>query len=167
MPVAHAVASGKQAAIALDAFFRRGAGAILSELRDCAVGDGTALSMEIHLGGERRLRSPHVVGYTEINTDHFGFAPQLNRPRLLVEERVRSFAEIDLKISVGLAMKEAERCFNCGLCNGCDNCWLFCPDVAVIREGDERRINYDYCKGCGICVVECPRDAMFLGEGEG
>lgn len=165
--VAHAVASGKQAAIALDAFFRGGAEAILSELRDCAVGDGTALSMEIHLGGERRLRSPHVVGYTEINTDHFGFAPQLNRPRLLVEERVRSFAEIDLKISVGLAMKEAERCFNCGLCNGCDNCWLFCPDVAVIREGEERRINYDYCKGCGICVVECPRDAMFLGEGEG
>ncbi|MEK7244234.1 MAG: 4Fe-4S binding protein, partial [Thermodesulfobacteriota bacterium] len=48
-----------------------------------------------------------------------------------------------------------------------DKCWLYCPDVAVIREGDVRRINYDYCKGCGICVVECPLDAMFLGEGEG
>jgi Pyruvate/2-oxoacid:ferredoxin oxidoreductase delta subunit len=123
--------------------------------------------MEIRLGGERRLRSAHVVGYAEINTDHFGFAPQIKRPRLLVEERIRSFAEIDLKISARLAMKEAERCFNCGVCNGCDNCWLFCPDVAVVREGEERRINYDYCKGCGICVVECPRDAMFLGEGEG
>jgi NADPH-dependent glutamate synthase beta subunit-like oxidoreductase len=165
--VAHAVASGKQAAIALDAFFRGGAEAILPEIRGCAVGDGTALSMEIRLGGERRLRSAHVVSYAEINTDHFGFAPQIKRPRLLVEERVRSFAEIDLKISSRLAMKEAERCFNCGVCNGCDNCWLFCPDVAVIREGEERRINYDYCKGCGICVVECPRDAMFLGEGDG
>ena len=49
----------------------------------------------------------------------------------------------------------------------CYLCWLYCPDVAVIREGEARRIHYDYCKGCGICVVECPRNAMSLGEGEG
>ncbi len=162
--VAHAIASGKEAAIALDAFFSEGREAILPRLRDCTVGDGTALSMEILLGGERRLRSPHVVGYAEINTDHFRFAPRLTQPRLLIEERVRGFTEIDLKISAGLAMKEAERCFNCGLCNGCDNCRLYCPDVAVIREGEARRIAYDYCKGCGLCVVECPRDAMFFEE---
>ncbi len=60
--VAHAIASGKEAAIALDAFFSEGREAILPRLRDCTVGDGTALSMEILLGGERRLRSPHVVG---------------------------------------------------------------------------------------------------------
>lgn len=162
--VAHAVASGKQAALTLDAFFREGPAAVDPTLNACAVGGGAALSMETRLGGGRRLRSPHVVGYAEINTDHFRFAPRITQPRLLVAERVRSFAEIDLKISAGIAMKEAERCFNCGLCNGCDNCWLFCPDVAVIREGEERRIDFDYCKGCGVCVVECPRDAMFLGE---
>lgn len=165
--VAHAVASGKEAAIALDALLREGAEAVIPRLQACAVGDGPALSMDVCLGGERRLRNHHVVAYTEINTDHFCFAARLTQPRLLVEERVRSFAEIDLKISAGLAMKEAERCFNCGLCNGCDKCWLYCPDVAVIREGEVRRIDYDYCKGCGICVVECPRDAMSLGEGEG
>jgi NADPH-dependent glutamate synthase beta subunit-like oxidoreductase len=165
--VAHAIASGKEAAIALDALLREGSEAIIPRLQACAVGDGPALSMDVCFGGERRLRNHHIVVYTEINTDHFGFAPRLTQPRLLVEERVRSFAEIDLKISAGLAMKEAERCFNCGLCNGCDKCWLYCPDVAVIREGEVRRIDYDYCKGCGICVVECPRDAMFLGEGEG
>jgi len=165
--VAHAVASGKQAAIALDALFREGPEAVGPAIGARAVGDGAALSIEIRLGGERRLRSPHVVGYAEINTDHFRFAPRITRPRLLAAERVRSFAEIELKISAGLAMKEAERCFNCGLCNGCDNCLLFCPDVAVLREGEERRINFDYCKGCGVCVVECPRDAMFLGEEAG
>jgi NADPH-dependent glutamate synthase beta subunit-like oxidoreductase len=162
--VAHAIASGKEAAIALDALLSGGREAILPRVRACAVGDGPALSLEIRLGGERRLRSPHVVGYAEINADHFRFAPRLTQPRLLAGERIRDFSEIDLKISAGLAIKEAERCFNCGLCNGCDNCWLYCPDVAVLREGEGRRIAYDYCKGCGICVVECPRDAMFLGE---
>ncbi|NTV43202.1 MAG: 4Fe-4S binding protein, partial [Syntrophobacteraceae bacterium] len=78
--------------------------------------------------------------------------------------RVRTFAEIDLKISANLAMQEAERCFNCGLCNQCDNCRLFCPEVAVHREESSqgRHIDYDYCKGCGVCVVECPRHAMSL-----
>ncbi|MHB8090177.1 MAG: FAD-dependent oxidoreductase [Syntrophales bacterium] len=164
--VTHAIASGKQAAIALDIFFREGAAAIASALADCTVGDGSAQSLEIYLGGERKLRSSHVVGYSEINTEYFSFAPRIKQPRLLIEERRRSFSEIDLKISAGLAMKEAARCFNCGFCNNCDNCRLFCPDVTVIREADTRRINYDYCKGCGICVVECPRNAMSLDKEE-
>jgi hypothetical protein len=31
--------------------------------------------MEIHMGGERRLRNRHVVAYGEINTDYFRYAP--------------------------------------------------------------------------------------------
>lgn len=162
--VTHAIASGKQAAIALDIFFREGASAIEAGIAACRIGEGTSLSLEVHLGGKRRERSNHVVGYSEINTDYFSFAPRIKQPRLLVEERSRSFSEIDLKISAGLAMQEAARCFNCGFCNNCDNCRLFCPDIAVIREDGTRRINYDYCKGCGICVVECPRNAMSLEE---
>lgn len=164
--VVHAVASGKQAAIALDILFQEGVEAVVPKLEACRVGDGRSLSMELYLGGERRLRNTHVVRYEEINTDHFQFMPRVTQPRLLKEERARSFEEIDLKISAQLAMKEAERCFNCGLCNQCDNCFIYCPDSSVIRERDHqaRQINYDYCKGCGLCVVECPRNAMSLGE---
>jgi NADPH-dependent glutamate synthase beta subunit-like oxidoreductase len=164
--VVHAIASGKQAAMALDVLFQEGIGAVLPKLEACRVGDGQSLSMEIYLGGQRRLRNPHVVRYGEINTDHFQFSPRIIQPRLLREERVRSFEEIDLKISAQLAMKEAERCFNCGLCNQCDNCYIYCPDTSVILERDHqgRHIDYDYCKGCGLCVVECPRNAMSLGE---
>ncbi len=110
-----------------------------------------------------------MVRYGEINIDYFQFTPRIAQPRLLKEERVRSFAEIDLRISANLAMREAERCFNCGLCNQCDNCRLFCPDLAVLRDQSPRgrRIDYDYCKGCGICVVECPRNAMSLEEEQG
>lgn len=164
--VVHAVASGKEAAMALDSLFREGIDSIRQRLAGCSVGCGSSLSMEIYMQGERSRRSSHVVRYGELNTDHFQFAPRIVLPRLLKEERVRSFAEIDLKISAGLAIREAERCFNCGLCNQCDNCRLFCPDLAVKRDESPRgrRIDYDYCKGCGICVVECPRNAMRLEE---
>lgn len=164
--VAHAIASGKQAAIVLDTLFREGPDSILLKLEACAVGGGPSLSMEIHMGGERRLRNRHVVSYGEINTDYFRYAPRMTQPRLVREERARSFAETDLRVSGNIAMREAERCFNCGLCNQCDNCYLFCPDLAVLHEkgGQGRHINYDYCKGCGLCVVECPRNAMTLEE---
>lgn len=164
--VVHAVASGKAAAMAVDTFFREGFKAIRPRVRECAVGSGDALSMEMYLGGERSARNPHVVRYGEINTDYFHYAPRITQPRLLREERLRSFEEVDLKISANLAIREAERCFNCGVCNRCDNCYLFCPDLAVIREKglEPRRINYEYCKGCGLCVAECPRVAMTLEE---
>ena len=167
--VSHAVASGKEAALALDVLFREGFDAILPRLSACVVGDGRSLSMEIYLGGARSQRSSHVVRYHEINIDYFQFTPRVAQPRLLKEERVRSFAEIDLRISANLAMQEAGRCFNCGICNQCDNCRLFCPDLAVVRDQSPRgrSIDYDYCKGCGICVVECPRNAMSLEEEQG
>lgn len=162
--VVHAVASGKEAAMALDVLFREGFDAVESTLDECRVGGGAALSMEIFLGGPRCRRNPHAVSFSELNTDHFTYAPRIVPPRLLREERVRTFAEIDLRISANLAMQEAGRCFNCGLCNQCDNCRLFCPEVAVHREDSPagRTIDYDYCKGCGVCVVECPRHAMSL-----
>jgi 2-oxoacid:acceptor oxidoreductase delta subunit (pyruvate/2-ketoisovalerate family) len=164
--VVQAVASGKEAAIALDVLFREGPEAVRPALDRCKVGGGRPLSMEVHMMGPRSQRSPAVVRYNEINTDYFHFSPTIAIPRLLKAERIKSFAEIDLNISANLAIREAERCFNCGLCNQCDNCRLFCPDLAVIRDQTPmgRSIDYDYCKGCGICVVECPRNAMSLEE---
>jgi Pyruvate/2-oxoacid:ferredoxin oxidoreductase delta subunit len=164
--VVHAVASGKEAAMALDVLFKEGLEAIESKLKSCLVGDGPSLSMEIYLGGPREKRNHSIVSYENLNTDYFRFAPTISQPRLLREERLQSFAEINLKIGASLAMREAERCFNCGLCNQCDNCQLFCPEIAVIRDHNPegRHINYIYCKGCGLCAVECPRNAMVLEE---
>lgn len=42
-------------------------------------------------------------------------------------------------------------------CINCLNCWIMCPDVAILVE-DEKMVGYDYdhCKGCGICANICP-----------
>jgi 2-oxoacid:acceptor oxidoreductase delta subunit (pyruvate/2-ketoisovalerate family) len=164
--VVNAVASGKEAAIALDIVFRKGLDSVDEGLADCMVGDGPAHSMEIHMKGERYKRSSHIVPYEEINTDYFSFTQGITQPRLLRDERLTSFEEVDLKISASVAMRESERCFNCGLCNQCDNCYIYCPDMSVVHDSsiNGRHVDYDYCKGCGICVVECPRNAMSLEE---
>ncbi|MBI2374264.1 MAG: 4Fe-4S binding protein [Deltaproteobacteria bacterium] len=45
-----------------------------------------------------------------------------------------------------------------GKCNGCQLCWLFCPDGVIDRATFQP--NLSYCKGCGICATECRRGAL-------
>ena len=49
----------------------------------------------------------------------------------------------------------AERCIQC------NQCWNFCPDVAIELddEGKIVGIDYAYCKGCGLCAQVCPPKA--------
>ncbi len=162
--VPDAVASGKQAAMALDVFFKSGLDAVKAKLAGCRVGGGPALSMERYMEGGRTVKSSHMVAYDEINTDYFEPAPRATPPCLAVEKRIHSFAQIEGTLAGDQAMQETARCFNCGICNACDNCRIFCPEVAVTTTDVQRQINLDYCKGCGICVQECPRNAMALEE---
>ncbi len=162
--VADAIASGKQAAMVLDTLFRNGFDAITERLKSCRVGNGPSLSMAQYLDGKRTAKAPRTVSYSELNTDYFSKSCQTAVPYLPEHKRTRSFAEIEGGLAFDQAIDETRRCFNCGLCNACDNCRLFCPDIAVILEGTRRRIDLDYCKGCGICVAECPRNAMTLKE---
>ena len=82
----------------------------------------------------------------------------------LAEKVLRGFDEINLGLDRASAVRSAERCFQCGLCNSCRNCDLFCPDLAVLMKGKGPEIDYDHCKGCGICVQECPRGALTLAD---
>ena len=162
--VTDAVASGKQAAMALDIFFKQGRHAITDRLNSCLVGNGPALSMECYTGGNRLARNSHIVSHDDINLDYFSQTFRVESKSIAIDKRMNSFDEIEATFTIKQVMEETRRCFNCGICNACDNCRIFCPEIAVILQGSERKINLDYCKGCGICVFECPRSAMDLEE---
>jgi len=52
-------------------------------------------------------------------------------------------------------------------CIKCQQCWMYCPDMAITTEGRHSvpKIDYEYCKGCLICHEVCPVGAIsFIRE---
>jgi 2-oxoacid:acceptor oxidoreductase delta subunit (pyruvate/2-ketoisovalerate family) len=150
--VTHAVGSGKRAALAIDRL-----------LRGEKLEGFPPLDHTVHAAP--RDVDPIVVGFEDLNLAYFEEEPCPGQAQAPPEERVRDFAEVNRGFDEQVAMAEAVRCFSCGTCNQCDNCLIFCPDMAVLRNGERPyTFNYDYCKGCGICFTECPRRAIAFEE---
>lgn len=160
--VAKAIGSGKKAALAIHEYLLGNWSRKKSEA--VQVGQKGTISLRKYLHPEDREANPPVVTFKEIHTDYFEHRPRVSSYSLPLEERRGTFKEIRIGLTKEKAEEEAGRCFNCGVCNHCDNCWTFCPDLAVKRKKDHYEIDYDYCKGCGICFEECPRGAIFLEE---
>jgi pyruvate ferredoxin oxidoreductase delta subunit len=43
-------------------------------------------------------------------------------------------------------------------------CWIFCPDVSILRTEKTVEVDYYHCKGCGVCANECPVKAIDMVE---
>jgi Pyruvate/2-oxoacid:ferredoxin oxidoreductase delta subunit len=55
------------------------------------------------------------------------------------------------------AVKEAERCLNCGCGEGCQLCKTICTDFAPeIVDADTMHIRSEKCVACGMCFNRCP-----------
>jgi NADPH-dependent glutamate synthase beta subunit-like oxidoreductase len=98
-----------------------------------------------------------VAGPEDINYIYF---TRINAAKW--SERINSGGRIS---DVETAVEEANRCFSCGVCYECDNCFNFCPDMSVVRSADGYHVNLDYCKGCGICAQECPCGSLKMEGG--
>lgn len=162
--VVRALGGGKQAAIGIDAYLRE---LPLHRLYEgIKVGDDGAMSMEAYMElreGHAATRRAGLVPLGEINVDYFPRRQRVEINRLLPDRRTAGFEEVNLPLSTEAAATEAERCFNCGLCTMCGNCFVFCPDSSVLqRDGWGFEIDLDHCKGCGVCVQECPHSAMSI-----
>ncbi len=52
---------------------------------------------------------------------------------------------------------------NSSLCINCFNCWVYCPDGAILARDDKLSgVDYVHCKGCGVCVDVCPTNPKSL-----
>ena len=162
--VVHAIGSGKRAAIFIDCLLRKKKWEGLFD--SIRIGERGGLSMKHYLQEEEQRVpvSSKTVRLKDLNLDYFDYKKRPKMPKVPPAKRLGSFQEVNLGFTEEAAIEAANRCFNCGVCNLCDNCYIFCPDVAIRKEEGRNVVDYDYCKGCGICVEECPRDAMVMEE---
>jgi NADPH-dependent glutamate synthase beta subunit-like oxidoreductase len=167
--VADALGMGKRAAIAIDRYLRGleagGRAPDTTDVSALRLGPHGNVSITRWRGDDPVARvAPvnEVVAYEDLNVRHFTHAPRTGEARLSVAESRRSFDEVNCGLTREQALEEASRCFNCGVCNRCDICLVYCPDVAIARENGGYRFELDYCKGCGICAAECPRGAIAM-----
>ncbi|NQU62970.1 MAG: FAD-dependent oxidoreductase, partial [SAR324 cluster bacterium] len=163
--VATAIGSGKVAACAIDAFLRD---LDLESVKSLiTIGDGGTISVSRYLQqGDAHKKQPpsgKPVTFEDLNTNYFKKSARQKIKTLDIRQRLGSFDEVNCGLNAESALHEAKRCFHCGVCNHCDNCYIFCPDIAVLKDiAGNYQINLDYCKGCGICINECPRNAMIM-----
>jgi 2-oxoacid:acceptor oxidoreductase delta subunit (pyruvate/2-ketoisovalerate family) len=162
--VAHAIGSGKKAALAIDCYLQ-GKNAE-DGIHQILIGEGPSLSIFRYLHPEERPMNPHVVAFEELNTDYFETSRRHREQKSAAKKRVKGFEEVTSTLTESVALEEAERCFSCGTCNGCENCYVFCPDASILKTEEilSHQVDYDFCKGCGICFAECPRGAISLKE---
>lgn len=142
--VANAIGQGRQAAGAIAR--RLGtAGPTVDFLRERGVAD-------------------EIAGPDHIRKAYFTRIAATPRGRVKSTHR-RNGVAVRLGFGVDAAHLEAARCLGCGTCTGCDLCFHYCGDRAVVR-GEPGRYSVDIsrCKGCGVCVEECPRGAVRLRE---
>lgn len=134
-----------------------------------AEGKAAARAIQRHLKSTNSLPTPTrreqlIAEALDLNLSYFTQRARVETLELDVEERAAGFAEVKTPLWPEDAVAEAQRCFSCGICNFCDNCRTFCPDVAITRRDGSYLVNWDYCKGCGICAEECPRGVISLTE---
>jgi len=162
--VTHAIGSGKRAVVAIDRYLRG-----TEDGEEAAEPFKWGETGNFCLAGLHELslfprRNPmlEVVAYSDLNPFYFDHRSRTTAHVLPAKERIKSFEVVVSSPTEEEALWEAKRCFNCGSCTDCGNCFIFCPDCSIKKDADGHGylVDLDYCKGCGICVQECPRGAM-------
>jgi Pyruvate/2-oxoacid:ferredoxin oxidoreductase delta subunit len=94
---------------------------------------------------------------------YFPHFPRVHQIMLNPASRKKTQDEVIQAFSEEQAVEEAGRCFSCGTCNACDNCYLVCPEPCIARPERSNglyKILVDYCKGCRVCIEECPTGCL-------
>ncbi|MBW1806776.1 MAG: FAD-dependent oxidoreductase [Deltaproteobacteria bacterium] len=103
------------------------------------------------------------IGKDRIKLDFYDEKARVERKHRPTEEWLsKPDEEIDLGITSEQFLEEINRCFSCGLCFGCERCWMYCTPscfskVAKLTPGQPfYDIKLDTCDGCKKCADECP-----------
>jgi len=135
-------------------------------LATISIGQGRAAAESIHaaLRGEEAKHPHHgpEIGPDRLLLDFYEPKPRAEREIMSPFDRLANpLDEIDKGITAEAALAEVERCFSCGLCFGCERCWMYCTPACFKKvqapvPGHYLSINLDTCNGCKKCSEECP-----------
>jgi Pyruvate/2-oxoacid:ferredoxin oxidoreductase delta subunit len=162
-----AISVGKKAAISIDLRLRgESLDKVFSKIK---VGNKGSVSMESYLSGRDEGKWPEpkgVILYDRINTLYFEPSKKINMRKLGFDQRLRGFSEVSCGLSSEEASLSASRCFSCGTCNYCYNCYFFCPEGVISLDPlhQTKYVDLDHCKGCGTCAKSCPRNVVEMKE---
>jgi NADH-quinone oxidoreductase subunit F len=155
--VVQAVAAGKRAAQAMDAFLgglEPGQGLEPVRPREMVP------PLPLEIGQRGRLTRPDI-------------------PLRPASERNADFAAVELGLDQDMALNEARRCLRCDLCIGCGQCQVACAEMgaeAMVLEPCQRAdrlVLKDFtgparrCIACGACAAVCPTGAIRLSDRQG
>jgi NADPH-dependent glutamate synthase beta subunit-like oxidoreductase/Pyruvate/2-oxoacid:ferredoxin oxidoreductase delta subunit len=162
-----AIASGKKAAISIDLYLRGCTyDDVFSKIR---VGNKGALSMETYLSGRNGgnwSEPKDMISYPQINTFYFEHSKRIEMRKLDRNKALKGFSEVNLGLTSDEARFFTSRCFSCGTCNYCYNCYFFCPEGVISLDPlhQTKTVDLDHCKGCGTCAKVCPRYVVLMKE---
>jgi NADPH-dependent glutamate synthase beta subunit-like oxidoreductase len=134
-----------------------------------SVGDGKRVAFNLDKVLRNVPLEPRTVAIdiiTDLGRMNMTYFPHFGRVKqamLAPASRRRTQQEVILSYSEEQAVAEASRCFSCGTCNACDNCYLVCPEPCIARSSRSNglyKILVDYCKGCRVCIEECPTGCL-------
>jgi len=109
-----------------------------------ASGRRAALSIERFLNREDLRAGREAVAPAKPFTDeetHFMLKPKAPREKmaaLSLQQRQANFSEVELGFTETEALKEADRCLNCGICSECMQCVAACKAGAVDHQLAEK-----------------------------
>ncbi len=135
-------------------------------LATIAVGQGreAALALDATLRG-KPLPAKSKIPVVDKNKIKIDFYPAVDRSERGHRPVDGWLSSPDEEIAIGLSeeqfLQEIGRCFSCGLCFGCENCWMYCTPscfkkVDGASPGDYYKVTLDTCDGCSKCADECP-----------
>ncbi len=162
-----AIAAGKKAAISIDLHLR---GFPYEEIfPKIKVGEKSSISMEAYLLGKNEGKWPEVqkvVRYDRINTLFFEPSQRIKPRKRDQGQILKDFSEVNSGLSPDEAGFSASRCFSCGTCNYCYNCYFFCPEGVISLDPvrQTKTVDLEHCKGCGTCAKSCPRSVVEMKE---
>jgi NADPH-dependent glutamate synthase beta subunit-like oxidoreductase len=116
-----------------------------------------------------------IIPSDQLFLGHFPYSPMHRRSEIKIDAKqvLGNFDERFAGLAEQDAIDEAERCMSCGMCFECDNCVIYCPQVAIFRVKKDakamgRYVDTDYnkCIGCHICEDVCPSGYIDMGLGE-